>query len=57
MSTEWDTFQLLISSIRQASSACRQIGIIRGDRRWDKIAEMLDKVVESCYDLGVKGVN
>lgn len=57
MSTEYDTFQLLISCLKQAASASRQIGIIRGDRRWDKVAEMLDKVVENCYDLGVKSVN
>ena len=54
---EFDTFQLMIESIKLAAHCARKIGHLRNDRRFDTMADLLDNVVENLYDLSTKKAN
>lgn len=53
MSSEHNAFSSLIEALKSAESSAKLIGVLRSDRRWDKIAEGIEAVRETVYKFEV----
>lgn len=52
---EYEAFQRLFHSLKEAISAANSIGLAREDKRWAQISALLSKMLDSAYKLAGKG--
>lgn len=52
---EHETFAKFIDSLNTAADTAKQLGALRDDVRWAKIAELIVRMREHTYDLATQG--